>query len=334
MTGEATVATLLAGERPFGVWPLDEFDSPFFKVLSKNDCGPDTNQGGPAIPRDLWPYLPPLPPPAPSTVTEEVYLTLDLFDGDMPVGTVTSRWHYQTWSASRAPEGRLTQHIKPRLLKTASEGDILLFERRSDSLERYRVTLVRGQSAPHSAIAQRIGSARWGPLGAAPLDLSAMQSEIVSIQDRTAEPFSLFEARERGQSSRLLRSAAFRYAVLAAYDRKCTACGVGLVLPADQPAHLPPCEPEAAHIVPVELGGPDDIRNGLALCRTHHWAFDHLLLYITPERRWGVIAASQRENRNDALNDLHGVHLAAPVAGYPHPHEDALAWHREQALAV
>jgi putative restriction endonuclease len=31
---------------------------------------------------------------------------------------------------------------------------------------------------------------------------------------------------------------------------------------------------EAAHIRPVEDGGPDDLTNGLALCPTHHRLFD------------------------------------------------------------
>ena len=33
-------------------------------------------------------------------------------------------------------------------------------------------------------------------------------------------------------------------------------------------------EVEAAHIVPHRASGKDDILNGIALCRLHHWAFD------------------------------------------------------------
>jgi hypothetical protein len=31
---------------------------------------------------------------------------------------------------------------------------------------------------------------------------------------------------------------------------------------------------QAAHIVPKNKNGTDDPRNGLTLCRAHHWAFD------------------------------------------------------------
>ncbi|MFN8508826.1 MAG: HNH endonuclease [Dehalococcoidia bacterium] len=309
------------------------YDRPFFKVLSKNDCGPDTNQGGPAIPRDLWPYLPALPDPGPSTVTEETFLLLDLFDGDTPVGTVNSRWHYQTWSGTRAPEGRITQGLKPRLLKTASEGDILVFQRRADCLDRYRVTLVRGPGSAHASLLERIGGARWGALGIPPTDLTSITDEVAAIRALANGPFSPV-ARDTTLTPRLIRDAAFRSVVLAGYDRRCAACGTGLVVPIDKAAHLPPCEPEAAHIIPVDAGGPDDPRNGLALCRTHHWAFDRLILYVDEHRLWRVVDTSKRENRNDSLNDLDGLHLAAPVAGFPHPHEAALAWRREQVLAL
>ena len=37
-------------------------------------------------------------------------------------------------------------------------------------------------------------------------------------------------------------------------------------------------EVEAAHIKPVRFNGPDSVRNGIALCRTVHWMFDHGLV--------------------------------------------------------
>jgi putative restriction endonuclease len=39
---------------------------------------------------------------------------------------------------------------------------------------------------------------------------------------------------------------------------------------------------EAAHIIPVDESGTDDPRNGLPLCRNHHYAFDESMFKINP----------------------------------------------------
>lgn len=64
------------------------------------------------------------------------------------------------------------------------------------------------------------------------------------------------------------RTKAFREAVKEIYGYACAACG----LKALSPSGLP--EVEAAHIFPKAQRGSDDLRNGLCLCRFHHWAFD------------------------------------------------------------
>jgi len=64
------------------------------------------------------------------------------------------------------------------------------------------------------------------------------------------------------------RSAAFRISVKKLYQYKCAVCGFGLLTPDGQPAV------DSAHIYPKELDGSDNFRNGICLCRLHHWAFD------------------------------------------------------------
>lgn len=69
--------------------------------------------------------------------------------------------------------------------------------------------------------------------------------------------------------NRAIRSNNFRARVLTAYSNKCAVCGVQLELI------------DAAHIVPV--GHPrstDDTYNGMALCPTHHRAYDRGLIGI------------------------------------------------------
>lgn len=95
------------------------------------------------------------------------------------------------------------------------------------------------------------------------------QTHLVETLD---EPFNELLLRERSlvQTMRYARSRAFAREVLAQYDYACALCqssirfsGLG--------------EVQAAHIWGVAEGGPDDLRNGLALCRTHHWCFDNYL---------------------------------------------------------
>ena len=50
-------------------------------------------------------------------------------------------------------------------------------------------------------------------------------------------------------------------------------------------------EVEAAHIVPHRANGKDDILNGLALCRLHHWAFD--VGWFTLEENYKFLASEK-----------------------------------------
>lgn len=64
------------------------------------------------------------------------------------------------------------------------------------------------------------------------------------------------------------RDAKFRILVRRAYDSACAVCGSSLCSTTGEP------EVQSAHIYPKWLYGKDDLRNGLCLCRGHHWAFD------------------------------------------------------------
>src|SRR5260370_11030820 len=70
------------------------------------------------------------------------------------------------------------------------------------------------------------------------------------------------------QVNRLKRDAAFRDVVLSNYGYACAVTGLRF-------RHGTHVEAEAAHIIGRDADGPVDPRNGLALCRTAHWAFDY-----------------------------------------------------------
>jgi putative restriction endonuclease len=64
------------------------------------------------------------------------------------------------------------------------------------------------------------------------------------------------------------RDAAFSIEVKRAYGFRCAVCGSRLQSPKGQP------EVQSAHIYPKSKDSSDDLRNGVCLCRRHHWALD------------------------------------------------------------
>jgi len=74
--------------------------------------------------------------------------------------------------------------------------------------------------------------------------------------------------------SRPVRDVAFRHAIQAVYQSTCAMTGIKLINGGGR------SEAQAAHIRPVEMRGPDSIRNGLALSGTVHWMFDRGLVSL------------------------------------------------------
>ncbi|MBX9460355.1 MAG: HNH endonuclease [Brevundimonas sp.] len=71
--------------------------------------------------------------------------------------------------------------------------------------------------------------------------------------------------------NRKVRDTSFRRQVCRAYDDTCAITGLRIINGGGR------SEVQAAHIWPVEHGGPDTVRNGLALSGTVHWLFDRHL---------------------------------------------------------
>lgn len=128
--------------------------------------------------------------------------------------------------------------------------------------------------------------------------------------------------RETALVSRKVRDRQFRKRVLEAYKFRCAITGMHLT---DSGGSV---ETQAAHIMGVEHGGPDWVDNGIALCGTAHWMFDHGLVSLSDS---GEILLSSK------INDVEGVEKLIDLdrrAGLPtneqlHPHARFLAWHRE-----
>ena len=79
--------------------------------------------------------------------------------------------------------------------------------------------------------------------------------------------------------------------------------------------------------------GTDDPRNGLALCRTHHWAFDAGIFSIDTDYRVVLSTkAEQAETRHFGLLNLASHTIFLPKNEILHPHPDAIEWHRSNVM--
>jgi putative restriction endonuclease len=97
-------------------------------------------------------------------------------------------------------------------------------------------------------------------------------------------------------------------------------------------------EVEAAHIVPHGSFRRDDLFNGIALCRFHHWAFDVGWFALLDNYKIQVSSKlSQlpsdfgRVGDHELVRSLTkigaGVHLPTKRGNYPHI--NSIRWHRQ-----
>lgn len=144
-------------------------------------------------------------------------------------------------------------------------------------------------------------------------------------EERTPFEFEVTRDRIDLKTSRVVRDRAFRRNVLAAYDCRCAFSGLKLINGGGR------AEVEAAHIRPVEHGGPDAVANGLALSGTAHWMFDRGLITLEDDL---TIRVSRHVNDVESIwNFVQPSRMATPPAnGAYHPHPHFLGWHRENVF--
>ena len=134
----------------------------------------------------------------------------------------------------------------------------------------------------------------------------------------------------RGRTS---RSSNFRDQIVEAYDGTCAVCGQR-IMDANSGDYF---EIEAAHIFPVSgvevddatEGGPDTIKNGFALCRTHHWAFDNGWFTISDDYIIHI-RGDHSQPGYEVLKQYEGVRLKLPEDESLWPAQYYLQAHRER----
>jgi hypothetical protein len=120
------------------------------------------------------------------------------------------------------------------------------------------------------------------------------------------------------------RSEAFRVGVRRIYEHRCAVCCVDARGPGDGSPIV-----DAAHIVPKSEGGPDDLRNGLCLCKNHHWAFDEGWFTVTDDLAVRVHPDLPENEDYDFIREHDGGDLHLPEDERFHPHPVFLEARRE-----
>ncbi len=126
-------------------------------------------------------------------------------------------------------------------------------------------------------------------------------------------------------TNRKVRDASFRQRICEAYDSTCAVTRLRIVNGGGK------AEAQAAHIWPVQDGGPDTVQNGLALSSTAHWLFDRHLISLTDEL--GLLVSHNKvpaELRTLFQGQLARIHLPKderlwPNLAYVRRHREAFA---------
>ncbi|THK35618.1 restriction endonuclease [Ensifer sp. MPMI2T] len=123
---------------------------------------------------------------------------------------------------------------------------------------------------------------------------------------------------------RPFRDRAFSAAIKTAYHDTCAVTGLKLINGGGR------SEVQAAHIRPVARGGPDSVRNGLALSGTLHWMFDRGLISVDDDYSLLIAGGGVPDTITRLINPER--RLLVPARPDERPHSQFLQYHREQVF--
>ncbi len=150
-----------------------------------------------------------------------------------------------------------------------------------------------------------------------------------ALRSNTLEKFIPFIEENKAiyKISAQKRDKAFKDVVLEQYAFKCAVTGQQYYSD-----HL--IEAQAAHIIPRRINGSDDPRNGIALSRTAHWAFDQGMFTLSDQYEIIVHPKARHARRinNFSIIELQGQPINKPDDDAFWPHKDAIDWHRTEVF--
>ncbi len=130
------------------------------------------------------------------------------------------------------------------------------------------------QNADHRDAARKILIAGSWFFPEEKIKLLAMLGLASSEFDLDGESMPSISSLSREEDVKQGRDIKFRLQIVPLYHYSCALCGIKILLPSGIALV------EAAHIHQFAQSKNDEITNGMALCRNHHWAFDQGLWSI------------------------------------------------------
>jgi putative restriction endonuclease len=149
-------------------------------------------------------------------------------------------------------------------------------------------------------------NANWLELDAGHVDPATLSLVTAPVEEQERKVVQIL-------LNRKVRDANFRRHVCDAYENRCAVTKLRIINGGGR------AEVQAAHIWPVETGGPDVVQNGIALSATAHWLFDRHLISIIDE--YGLLISHNRvpsELRPLFQNQLERIHLPRDKSLWPH----------------
>lgn len=147
---------------------------------------------------------------------------------------------------------------------------------------------------------------------------------------RVESPFLPFPPRSDIESTQEVkpptRSAGFRRAIMEIYAYTCAICKLNIRASSGESVT------DAAHIIPFSVSYNDDIRNGISLCKSHHWAFDTGLISVDGAYQVVISPSMSEQVPPEWSSEFRDRQIWLPEDEECFPAQDALTWHRQQVL--
>lgn len=120
------------------------------------------------------------------------------------------------------------------------------------------------------------------------------------------------------------RDNSFSFSIKRNYNHHCAVCGTKVITPDGASLVV------GAHIIPWSVSFNDDPRNGISLCKNHHWLFDNWMYTITSDFTVKISKFLSSSNQYFKVEEIENKKISLPAALKVKPAEEALLYHNEE----
>lgn len=149
-----------------------------------------------------------------------------------------------------------------------------------------------------------------------------LERETKQLLAEANAKFRIRRQRQEDDAGVFVRHALFPSVIKSLYGQACAVCRV------DTRTEIGLTVVDAEHILPFAVYHHDDPRNGLALCKDHHWGFDAGTFAV--DDGFSVVASKRIVETKPLVKT--GTRLMVPMKPEYGPAREALRWHQEHVF--